>query len=84
MNPVDLNQGGMINGQLVDPVTLLFHALRLRFGPLTEETRLMSLVEMLNVNRQGHESIDELYLLGLKQLTIGQKTKQISACHLRH
>ena len=60
MNPVELSQGGVINSQTVDPITFLFHALHPRFGPLTEETRLQTLVEMLNFRRQGSERIDEL------------------------
>ena len=60
MTPVEMMQGGMINGQAVDPVTLLFHALQQRFAPLQEETRLAALTAFMTFQRRPNERINEL------------------------
>ena len=60
MSPVELVHGGTINGTAADPVTLLFHALHLRFGPLAEETRLQALTDMMHFRRRQGECIDDL------------------------
>ena len=40
MTPAEMINGGLVEGNPVDPVTLLFHGLHQRFAPLQEETRL--------------------------------------------
>jgi hypothetical protein len=60
MTPQELMNGGQLNGNAVDPVTLLFHALQTRFGPLEEETRMTAVNNLLNFHRRGNERINEL------------------------
>ncbi len=60
MTPQELMNGGQLNGNAVDPVTLLFHALQTRFGPLEEETRMTAVNNLLNFTRRGNERINEL------------------------
>jgi len=56
----NLTQGGLVNGQQVDPVTFLLSHLAQHFAPLGEESRLTALTELMNFHRNGHESIDSL------------------------
>jgi hypothetical protein len=60
MTPQELMNGGQLNGNAVDPVTLLFHALQTRFGPLEEETRMTAVNNLLKFTRRGNERINEL------------------------
>ena len=60
MSPQELTQGGVVGGVVVDPVTLLFHALQTRFAPLGEETRLAALTSFMSFHRKPHGRINEL------------------------
>ena len=45
--PAQLLQGGIINGQQVDPVSFLLASLRTRYGALEEESRLAAITELM-------------------------------------
>ena len=60
MTPAEMMYGGMIDGNPVDPVTLLFHGMQERFAPLQDETRLAALTSFMTFSRRGSERINEL------------------------
>ena len=60
MSADEIARGGVVNGVNVDPVTLLFHGLQQRFGPLQEEARLSALNQFMNFGRKPNEGINEL------------------------
>ena len=60
MTPAEMMNGGVVDGNPVDPVTLLFHGLQERFAPLTEETRLAALTSFMSFQRRPNERINEL------------------------
>ena len=78
MNPGELMHGGVINGVFVDPVTLLFHALQIRFGPLAEKSCLQALAEMMHFH-QDKVSASMISSLGLRQPTTELRMRQTSA-----
>ena len=49
--PAQLLQGGIVNGQQVDPVTFLLASLRTRYGALEEEHRLAIITEFTGLTR---------------------------------
>ena len=56
----DITQGGMINGQPVDPVTFLLTQLAQQFAPLGEEARLRAISELMQFHRNPNEQIDSM------------------------
>lgn len=58
--PQTIIAGGIINGQQVDPMTFLMHALSERYARLGEETRLQAMTELVSFSRNGRERIDYL------------------------
>ena len=60
ISPQELMGGGVRNGQLLDPVTYLLGALQMRFSNLDEETRLLSMTEMLAFARRPGENINAM------------------------
>ena len=52
--------GGVINGQQLDPVTFLLTSLHNRFSALEEESRLQAMTEMLAFQRRQGEHINSL------------------------
>ena len=60
MTPQERMHGGIVNGVQVDPVTMLFHGLQERFGPLGEETRMTAMVELMTFDRRHGERINEV------------------------
>ena len=57
-----LIQGGMLNGQMVDPMTFLMGHLSQRFAPLQEELRATSMNDLLHFTRHRGESIDNMLI----------------------
>ena len=60
MSYQDITQGGMINGQPVDPVTFLLTHLAQQFAPLGEEARLRAISELMQFHRNPGEQIDSM------------------------
>ncbi|CAE7741630.1 unnamed protein product [Symbiodinium microadriaticum] len=60
LTPGELYNGGVINGQALDPVSFLLHGLSSRFAPLDEENRLRAAQDLLSFARRQGESIDAL------------------------
>eukprot|EP00971_Amphidinium_carterae_P338939 6476497-Amphidinium_carterae.1 len=60
LTPQELMHGGVVNGQHLDPVSYLVHALTARFAPLEDETRLRSTSALLGFTRNRGESIDSV------------------------
>ena len=60
MQPQEIINGGMRDGQMLDPVSYLVGALHARFAVLEEESRLQCMTEMLAFRRRGGENIDSL------------------------
>jgi hypothetical protein len=56
----DMIQGGIVNGQQVDPVTFLLTHLATHFAPLGEETRLQAMTALMQFQRQPAEQTDSL------------------------
>ena len=56
----DMSQGGLINGEQVDPVTFLLTHLASQFAPLGEESRLQATRELFDFRRNRSETIDAL------------------------
>ena len=50
--PAQLLQGGIVNGQQVDPVSFLLASLRTRYGALEEESRLAAITEFMGIARR--------------------------------
>ena len=60
INMLELQQGGIVNGQQVDGVTYLIAALQARWGQLEEENRLTAMTEYMAFTRHPNESINNL------------------------
>ena len=60
MDHNNLTQGGMVGGQPVDSVTFLLFHLAALFAPFGEESRLQSLTELMQFQRNQGESIDAM------------------------
>ena len=58
LTPQEVYHGGVVNGQMLDPVSLLLHGLSTRFAPLDEETRLRAAQDLLAFTRRAGESVD--------------------------
>ena len=56
----ELQNGGMVNGQPVGPVSYILSHLALRFAPLGEETRMNAVTELMQFHRNANENIDAL------------------------
>ena len=56
--PAQLLQGGLLNGQQVDPVTYLLGQLRARYGALEEESRLAAMTEFPAFSRKPGENVN--------------------------
>eukprot|EP00974_Lingulodinium_polyedra_P026796 2583573-Lingulodinium_polyedra.AAC.1 len=52
ITPVELMNGGMVNGAQVDPFIYVLGNLHFRFSALEEESRLISMTEMLAFSRR--------------------------------
>ena len=60
LTPDEVYNGGVVNGQRLDPVSFLLHGLSARFAPLDEENRLRAAQDLLSFARRQGESIDSL------------------------
>ena len=60
LTPAEVWQGGVVNGQQLDPVSYLLHGLSVRFGPLDDEVRLRAAQDLLNFGRRQGEGTDTL------------------------
>ena len=60
MTPQEIFQGGVVNGQQLDPVSFLIHGLSTRFSPLDDEIRIRAAQDLLHFQRKGNESVDVL------------------------
>ena len=58
--PQEIFNGGVINGQHLDPVSFLIHGLSTRFSPLDDEIRIRAAQDLLQFQRKGNESVDVL------------------------
>ena len=58
MSPAEVMNGGVVNGQHLDPLSYLIHGLSSRFGPLDDEVRLRSAQDLLSFSRRTGESTD--------------------------
>ena len=56
--PGEVYNGGVVNGQHLDPVTFLLHGLSSRFAPLDEESQLRAAQELLSFVKKPHEIVD--------------------------
>ena len=62
LHPHEIANGGVLNGQQLDPDNYLISNLATRFAPLEEESRLKAITEHLAFQRLPGESIDQLLL----------------------
>ena len=60
LTPVEIFQGGIIEGVQLDPVSYLLQGLQRRFAPLDEEGRLRASMDLLNFSRNPGETVDML------------------------
>ncbi len=60
LTPQEIFNGGVINGQHLDPVSFLIHGLSTRFSPLDDEIRIRAAQDLLQFQRKGNESVDVL------------------------
>ena len=60
LTPTEVYQGGIVNGQQLDPISYLLHGLSVRFGPLEDEVRLRAAQDLLNFTRRNGEGTDNL------------------------
>ncbi|CAE7203568.1 RE1 [Symbiodinium sp. CCMP2592] len=60
LTPQEVYNGGIVNGQALDPVSFLLHGLSARFAPLDEENRLRAAQDLLSFSRRQGESVDAL------------------------
>lgn len=60
LTPQEIFQGGVVNGQQLDPVSFLIHGLSTRFSPLDDEIRIRAAQDLLHFQRKGNESVDVL------------------------
>ena len=60
MSGDEMRNGAMVQGQHLDPVTLIITTLATNFAPMGEESRLEAIRELFQFCRQSGESIDAL------------------------
>ena len=74
----DLTNGGLIQGNHVDPVTYLLHHLAVNFAPLGEEAQLAAIAELHRFARKPGESRDSLpsRFLTLRYCAAQRKAKE--------
>ena len=60
LTPIELTQGGIVNGVQLDPLAYLMHGLQTRYAPLSEETALRAVSELTAFTRRGSETTDAL------------------------
>ena len=60
LTPQEIFQGGVINGQQLDPVSFLIHGLSTRFSPLDDEIRIRAAQDLLHFHGKGNEAVDVL------------------------
>ena len=60
LTPQEVYNGGIVNGQALDPVSFLLHGLSARFAPLDEENRLRAAQDLLSFSRRQGETVDAL------------------------
>lgn len=60
LSPQEIFNGGIVNGQHLDPVSFLIHGLSERFSPLDDEIRVRAAQDLLQFGRRGNESVDVL------------------------
>ena len=60
LTPQEIFQGGVVNGQQLDPVSFLIHGLSSRFSPLDDEIRIRAAQDLLHFQRKGNEAVDIL------------------------
>ncbi len=60
MSPQEIFQGGVVQGQQLDPVSFLIHGLSTRFSPLDDEIRIRAAQDLLQFQRRGNEPVDVL------------------------
>ena len=58
LTPLEIAQGGIINGQALDPVSYILYGLHARFAQLGEETRLAAMTDMMSFQRRPGEHIN--------------------------
>ncbi len=58
LTPLEIAQGGVINGQALDPVSYILYGLHARFAQLGEETRLAAMTDMMSFQRRPGEHIN--------------------------
>ena len=56
----EILHGGIVNGQQVDSVTLLIHALQQRYAPMQEGSRLVALTNIMTFGLRHGERINDL------------------------
>ena len=60
LTPQEIFQGGIVNGQQLDPVSFLIHGLSVRFSPLDDEIRIRAAQDLFHFQRRGNEPVDVL------------------------
>ena len=60
LTPMEVYNGGVVNGVQLDPVSYLLHGLSSRFAPLDEESRLRAVQDLLSFTRRNGETVDTL------------------------
>lgn len=60
LTPQEIFNGGLVNGQQLDPVSFLIHGLSERFSPLDDEIRIRAAQDLLHFSRKGNEPVDVL------------------------
>jgi hypothetical protein len=87
ITPQEMANGGVVNGQMIDPVSYLLHALQGRYAALDEETRLSSMTEMLAFARRSGEGINSLLsrfeVVRQRAAMDGQFTMSVKGCALQ-
>ena len=58
LTPNEVLNGGVINGQPMDPVSYILYGLEVRFAQLADEARLAAMNELTAFQRRPHESIN--------------------------
>ena len=58
LSPNEVIQGGMVNGQPMDPVSYLLLGLETRLAQLADETSLAAMNELTAFQRRPHEGIN--------------------------
>ena len=87
ISPQEIMNGGVINGQQLDPVTFLLTSLHNRFSALEEESRLQAMTEMLAFQRRQGEYINSLLArydtVRQRAAVEGQFTMSIEGCSIQ-